>query len=153
MQPSARPPILAACAGLGGDAMRHGSLESFLVDGVGVLARGPVALLLIEDAVELGSTLRHALDAGFRAVVAFGDPAIPLPREADDPRVHAVGHDMRAEGAWLAAVNGAIAMAPPGTWLSYFHNAEYLFYPFCEHRSIGEMCTFATEERRDWSIC
>ena len=39
--------------------------------------------------------------------------------------------------------------AAPGTWLYYCFNAEYLFFPFCETRTVGEMLTFHTEERRD----
>lgn len=129
--------------------MRHQTLDAFLAHGRGALARGPVALLLVEDELEVGSTLRHALDVGFTAVVAFADPGVPLPREADDPRVHLVPADVLGEGSTSRIVNACIAAAPPGTWLSYFYNAEYLFYPFCEHRTVGEMCTFAQEERRE----
>ena len=32
--------------------------------------------------------------------------------------------------------------------MAYLYNAEYLFHPFREHRSIGEMCAFVAEERR-----
>ena len=53
-----------------------------------------------------------------------------------------------AEGALQRAVNAVIAAAP-GIWLYYCYNAEYLFYPFSESRTIGEMLTFQTEERRD----
>ncbi len=31
----------------------------------------------------------------------------------------------------------------------YCYNAEFLFFPFCETRSIAEMLAFHTEERRD----
>jgi hypothetical protein len=129
--------------------MRHDSLRAFLAKGAGVLAKGPVGLVLVEDGTEIGSTLRHHLDAGFRALVVFAPPAIPLPPEAQDPRVTVVSQDMLAEGAFPGVVNACIAAAAPGTWMAYFHNAEYLFYPFCEHRSVGEMCQFAQEERRD----
>ena len=128
--------------------MRHASLEAFLKSGRAALARGPVAILLVEDAVEVGSTLRLALRAGFRAVVALADPAIPMPPEAEDPRVHLVAHGLAAEGAAVGAVNACLRAAPPGTWMSYLFNAEYLFHPFCEHRTVGEMCAFAQEERR-----
>jgi hypothetical protein len=39
--------------------------------------------------------------------------------------------------------------AAPGLWLYYCYNAEYLFYPFCETRKVGEMLAFHTDERRD----
>ncbi len=129
--------------------MRHDSLGAFLARGRAALARGPVGLVLAEDAVEIGSTLRHHLDAGFRALVVFAAPALPMPPEAQDPRVAVVSHDMLAEGALAQVVGACAAAAPPGTWMAYLYNAEYLFYPFCEHRSVGEMCQFAQEERRD----
>jgi hypothetical protein len=34
-------------------------------------------------------------------------------------------------------VNALIDKAP-GQWLHYCYNGEYLFYPFCEDRSVGE---------------
>ena len=130
-------------------AMRHPSLAAFLKGQRAVLGRGPVGIVLAEDGAELGSTLRHHLDQGFRALLLLGRADLPLPPEAGDPRVHPVAHDMLAEGALEAAVNPVVAAAPPGTWLCYLYNAEYLFYPFCEHRTVGEMCLFAQEERRD----
>ena len=45
-------------------------------------------------------------------------------------------------------INRLIASVP-GLWLFYCFNAEYLFFPFCETRSVGELLTFHTEERRD----
>ena len=46
------------------------------------------------------------------------------------------------------AVNAVIERAP-GQWMYYCYNAEYLFHPFCETRSVGEMLRFHAEERRD----
>jgi hypothetical protein len=129
--------------------MRHASLQAFLSRHRGVLARGPVAILLAEDGVELASSIRHALDKGFRAVVLVADPALPLPPEAEEPRVHVAAHPLLAEGAAVEAVNACLRAARPGTWMSYFFNAEYLFFPFCESRSVAEMCAFAESERRE----
>lgn len=117
-----------------------------------LLARGPVALIFAEDEVELPSTLRHHLAAGFRQVLAFLPEGIDLPEEFA-ATVRAIRHDTRAEGAVPAAVNAIIDAAPPGTWLYYGYNAEYLFYPFAETRSVGEMLTFHTEERRGAMLC
>jgi hypothetical protein len=36
----------------------------------------------------------------------------------------------------------------PGEWLHYCYTGEYLFYPFCEDRGVGEMVTWVMEERR-----
>lgn len=126
---------------------RHTSLQSFLKEGKSALAKGPVALILIEDDVEVASTLRHHIDAGFANVVAFAPADLAFPK--DTPKaVIRVDHDMVSPTALEDIINGCIAAAP-SIWLYYCYNAEYLFYPFSEHRSIGEMLTFSTEERRD----
>jgi hypothetical protein len=64
------------------------------------------------------------------------------------PMVQRVDYDATAAGAVEAAVNAVIAAAP-GQWIYYCFNAEYLFFPFCETRSVGEMLAFHAEERRD----
>lgn len=127
---------------------RFADLSALLGDGRDLLAKGPVGLVLVEDGVEVASTVRHHLDAGFRALILFSPPDLALP-DLPDPRVHVVAADTLAEDALERIVNGAIGAAPAGTWLFYCYNAEYLFYPFCEHRSMGEMTTFNAEERRE----
>ena len=127
--------------------MRFDSLGAFLGSGQNVLLTGPVSLILAEDGVELDSTVRHNLKLGFKQVLVFGAADLPLIHDAD-PRVAHVVHDMLADHAMETVVNRCIAAAPL-TWFAYSFNAEYLFFPFCEHRSIGEMVTFCTEEWRD----
>lgn len=127
--------------------MEYASLQDFLSQGKPLLAKGPVALIFVEDEVELGTTLRHYLQCGFRAVVALMPPAFALPQDLGD-RVQRVGFDCSRPQAVFDAVNQVIEAAP-GTWFYYGYNAEYLFYPFCETRSVGEMLAFHAEERRD----
>lgn len=127
--------------------MEYASLQEFLTQGKAALAKGPVALIFVEDEVELGTTLRHYLQCGFRAVVALMPPAFNLPGDLSD-RVHRVGFDCSVPQAVFDAVNHAIEAAP-GIWFYYGYNAEYLFYPFCETRSVSEMLAFHAEERRD----
>jgi len=127
--------------------MEYASLQEFLTQGKAALAKGPVALIFVEDEVELGTTLRHYLQCGFRAVVALMPPAFNLPGDLSD-RVHRVGFDCSVPQAVFDAVNQAIEAAP-GVWFYYGYNAEYLFYPFCETRSVSEMLAFHAEERRD----
>ena len=130
-----------------GASMQYSGLRDFLDKGRPVLAKGPVALIFAEDAVELDTTLRHHQQLGFRAVVAFMPDVIGLPDDLVNT-VHRVRYDTMREGALQHAVN-AISNAAPGTWFYYCYNAEFLFFPFCETRTIGEMLTFHTEERRD----
>ena len=131
--------------------MRYDSLKDFIGRAGKVLARGPVALVFVEDEVELASTLRHTLDTGFAAVLVFMPPAFAL---AEDlvPRVHRIDLDTLAPEMLTDTVNAVVAAAP-GTWFYYCYNAEYLFYPFCESRSVAEMLAFHTEERRDAMLC
>ncbi len=127
--------------------MRYSSLEDFLTTGTAALAKGPVAVVLVEDEIELGSTLRHHLDIGFREVLVVMPAAFALPGDVAD-RVRRIDHDVQFHGDGFAVVNRLIGAAP-GVWMYYCYNAEYLFFPFCETRTVGEMLAFHTEERRD----
>jgi hypothetical protein len=127
--------------------MFYPSIDQFLTDGRAALAKGPVALVFCEDEVEIATTLRHVLGQGFKSVLALVGSETIFPDGIADS-VHHIQADLLADGAVPKIVNAVIAAAP-GIWLHYCYNAEYLFYPFCEHRSVGEMTTFVTEERRD----
>ena len=128
--------------------MDYPSLDAFLQQGRAVLAQGPVALIVVEDAAEVDSTLRHHLRAGFRAVVAFMPQALTLPASLA-PLVHRVTHQPYDREAVADTITRVIAACPPTTWLYYGFNTEYLFYPFCETRSVRELIAFHAEERRD----
>ena len=123
------------------------SLETFRRRGGAALGPGPAALLIVEDTVELASSLDHLAARGFRAIVAVAPDDIALPDHQAAPA--RVVMDTRRPDAVAEAVSAAIAAAPPGTWLHYAFNAEYLFHPFSETRSVGEMLAFHAEERRD----
>ncbi|NHF71797.1 glycosyltransferase family protein [Paracoccus xiamenensis] len=122
------------------------SLHSYLASRPAELNAGPIAVILFEDEVETASTLDHALRAGFRTVLALspGPLALEIPREGVRPLIF----DTRRPDAHVVAVNAVNDAVPPGTWLYYGYNAEYLFYPFSEKRRVGEMLAFHTEERR-----
>lgn len=122
-------------------------LRAFLAHPGQALARGPVALIFAEDETEIASTLRHHLDCGFKSVLVFMPDSFALAPDVA-PAVHRIRHDLTGDDSLTAAVNAIIAAAP-GLWMYYCYNAEYLFYPFCETRSVGEMLTFHAEERRD----
>ena len=127
--------------------MHHTSLAALLDRPPPGFGKGPVALILAEDDVELASTLDHHLKIGFRDVILLAPEGVEVsPGHA--ARVHIAAHDVFAEGALVQAVNRAIR-ALPGRWLYYCHNAEYLFFPFCETRRVGEMLAFHAEERRE----
>lgn len=127
--------------------MHKKSLDEFLKSDKSALAKGPVALIFVEDEVEVATTLRHHLQCGFKSVVALMPPEFALAEDVAKT-VHRIDFDTGHTDGVFDAVNKVIDAAP-GIWLYYCYNAEYLFYPFCETRSVGEMLAFHTEERRD----
>lgn len=126
--------------------MRYANLDQFLGAAKSSLAKGPVALILAEDDVEVASTLRHHLEIGFSPVILLAAPDMPLPSEIE-AQVARIDAQVFEEGILTRSVNALIAAAP-SVWLYYCYNAEYLFFPFLETRSVGEMLTFHMEERR-----
>ncbi|MGH1415351.1 MAG: hypothetical protein ACRBB0_17820 [Pelagimonas sp.] len=127
--------------------MQYDGLNDYLKRGGAALAQGPVALVFAEDEAELGTTLRHHLHSGFSSVTVFMSSLWALPPDLE-AKVHRVAYDMTVDNALPHAMNAVIAAAP-NVWMYYCYNAEYLFYPFCETRTVGEMLSYHAEERRD----
>lgn len=127
--------------------MRYTSIKDFCARGAAHLAKGPIALIFAEDEVELDTCLRHHDSLGFKALILFAPSAFRLPADLDARTVR-VNHSSSEDGHHIPAINAVIAAAPVGTWMYYCFNAEYLFFPFCETRKIGEMLSFHAEERR-----
>lgn len=144
--PGAAPAITAVPAA----PFRPVPLASFLAAPSDHLARGPIAVILIEDSSEIRSTLAHHMGLGFKKVLALSPEPLPPEHLPDDPkgRILNLLFDARRPGAHVAAVNAVINAVPPDTWLYYGFNTEYLFYPFSETRAVGEMLAFHAEERR-----
>ncbi|MBL4766739.1 MAG: hypothetical protein JKY94_03365 [Rhodobacteraceae bacterium] len=127
--------------------MKYASLEEFLKLGQSALAKGPVAMIFVEDDVELDTTARHHLECGFTSVLMLMPDAFDLPDDIAE-KIQRISYDCSRQNAIPSAVN-AINDAAVGVWLYYCYNAEFLFYPFIESRSVGEMLSFHKEERRD----
>ncbi len=127
--------------------MQYDSLSDFLSRGRAALRQGPVSMTFAEDETEIDTTIRHQLNSGFRTALVFMPDAFDLAEDLYDS-VHRISYDPLAEHAVPKAVNAVIAAAPPDLWMFYCFNAEYLFYPFCETRTVGEMLAFHAEERR-----
>ena len=127
--------------------MQYIGLQDFQKRGVPALINGPLALILIEDGAAAVETIEHHVNAGFPNVAVFANDALPIPGDLED-RVHRVTWDMAEDAPTTTIVNTMID-ACPGRWMYYCYNAEFLFYPFCEQRSIAEMIAFNVEERRD----
>lgn len=128
--------------------MQYDSVSSFISAAASQPPlKGPMAIIMAEDPVEADTTLRHHLQAGFRDVLMLAPAEIATPKGLED-KVHWITHDVHAENAMMAAVNPLID-AFPGLWMYYCFNAEYLFYPFCEARTVRDLIAFHAEERRD----
>jgi hypothetical protein len=133
--------------------MDHDGLTGLMTGGRAALARGPLALIFAEDGALLDRTVAHHLGLGFRGLVLFLPPGLKPPEAAADPRVTTVRYATMAEDAVPAAVTAVIEAALPGTWLYWGWNAEFLFFPYCDSRSVGEMLAFHAEERREAMVC
>ena len=130
--------------------MHYPNLPALIADRHRTLAKGPIGLILVEDMVEVASTIAHHQAAGFATLILFCAADVELPALPDG--VHRVDFDVMIEDALPQIVN-SVSQAAPGLWLYYGYNAEYLFFPFCEHRSLPELISFAMEERRDTIPC
>ena len=126
--------------------MRHSSLAALLTARAADLAKGPLAVVMAEDEVEIDSTLAHLLKSGFREVVLLAPEGVEVAPDLE-ARVHIAVHDVFADAALPGAVNAMMDQIA-GAWVHCCFNAEYLFFPFAETRRVGEMLTFHTEERR-----
>lgn len=126
--------------------MRYKNFQDFLQNNRAALTHGPIAVILVEDLHEVGSTLRHHLNLGFRQILVFAPDVYELPDELGD-KVHLISARITTPKEAVAAVNSVIDAAS-GAWIYYCYNTEYLFFPFCEDRTIGEMLSWHSEERR-----
>lgn len=126
--------------------MQFNSFSAFQKSNQVPKAQGPIALIFAEDETELSSTLRHHKDIGFKTLFVFMPHAFSLDQDVADFTIridmeHPTGLDM------IAMIN-EVSAAYTDAWIYYCFNAEYLMFPFCETRSIGEMLRFHTEEHR-----
>ncbi|KIN70890.1 Glyco tranf 2 4 domain containing protein [Sulfitobacter noctilucae] len=127
--------------------MQYASLSDMIAAERATLAKGPIAIVMVEDDVEIDTTLRHHEQMGFAAIIALMPAIFDLPRDLQET-VLRVDYNTSAEDALETAIN--TLMEPlAGQWVYYCYNAEYLFFPFCETRNVIEMLTYHTEERRD----
>ena len=122
--------------------MPQPDLDQFLRQNAGALP-APIAVILAEDSVELDSTIRHHRNLGFPTILALGDIAGIAPAEG----LHAIPARLDTVEDSIDALN-AIIKACQGKWIAYAFNAEYLFFPHCETRSIKDAIAFMEEERR-----
>jgi hypothetical protein len=120
-------------------------LDEFAADRRPLPGTGPVAALICEDQVEIMSALEHLAGLGFADIVVFAAGPSSLPAGIAARVVYC---RTAAPGAATACLNALIARVP-GRWVHYAWNAEYLFFPFSDARSVAEMTRFVEGERRE----
>lgn len=108
-------------------------------------AIGPIALIRNEDNTNLEETVSHQKNLGF--------PNIAILTETDLPELPGtVGIKISNSMSIYSAIN-ALMDQLAGRWIFAAHNAEYLYYPFNESRSVMDLLQFVNEERRDSVFC
>ncbi len=112
---------------------------------IAALPKGPLAIILNEDDVDLTATVSHHQRLGFAATIVASTAA------PDDLHADMV-IDVSA-GTELFEVINTLMPAIQDRWVFACHNAEYLFFPFCETRTISDALQFVSEERRDAVFC
>ncbi len=115
----------------------------------GSFGKGPFAIVIAEDKSETAATLQHVIQLGFRKAFLFAPEGMTLDPEMEElaEKLVVIRDRTRRPNAARDAVN-AVMDAVAGEWIHYCFNGEFLFYPFCEDRSVAEVATFITEERR-----
>ena len=124
-------------------------LDRFLRENRAVLARGPLAIVGIEDDVELDATFAWLRRQGFATQIALAGPGVTVPQRVRAQGLHVVTHDIFRDDGMVAAINAVLDAVPDGVWIYWGYNAEFLFYPFCETRPVTALLSFHAEERRD----
>lgn len=127
--------------------MHFSSIEAATKSDALIKAKGPIAIIIAEDDVEIATTIRHHVFTGFRTILLVAPPNIAIAKSAAKMALR-IDYPTREPNAAVEVVNKISQALPEGTWIYYCYNAEYLFYPHSESRCIGEMLAFHTEERR-----
>ena len=125
----------------------YASLDDFFKSGKNHLQKGPIALIFAEDEVELASTILHHSKLGFVEIIIFTKAMPTLPSEIKSKLV-SVYVDL-FNSSEVSAIINKINILASGQWIYFCYNAEYLFFPFCETRSVAELLNFHSEERRE----
>ena len=127
--------------------MDYASLDDFFKSGKHHLQKGPIALIFAEDDVELASTILHHSKLGFTKIIIFTKAMPTLPSEFKNNLV-SVYVDL-FNSPEISVIINKINILASSQWVYFFYNAEYLFFPFCETRSVAELLNFHSEERRE----
>lgn len=97
----------------------------------GSFGKGPFAVLIAEDRVELAASLSHLLQLGFQHVFLCAPVAMDLSQEIEghDPKTLSIIRDHTRRPDAAADVVNALIPLVPDQWIHYCYNAEFFFLP------------------------
>lgn len=131
--------------------MNFPSLDAYLAGPrPGALPPGPLAVVLAETRYLLPETVARMEGLGAAGVLVIGADTEGLFSGESAPDTAVA--DILAPGAAAAALNRVIG-AFHGRWIAWCYNAEFLFFPWCESRTLTDITTFLGEERRRILYC
>ena len=126
--------------------MNFSTLKTYLTWAKAHAPKGPFAFIFAQDDIELTHTIARHIKLRFSQTVVLAD--IPIARPEDLPAEVAFISRPAQSSSDISQEMNAIITALPQRWIYCGYNGEYLYSPFCETRSIGEIIAFTTEERR-----
>ena len=122
------------------------SLDDFIAKGPRFSRRDVVALILAEDFFQLRETITHHLRQGFDHCIVISRSAPGDCGVAHDA-LTTVYHDIFAENAVADVVNRCMPLFDGG-WVMTCYNGEFLYFPFCETRTIADVTQFVAQDQR-----
>lgn len=127
--------------------MIFASVAQYLSETNSANGRGPVAILFVEDVTEVSATITHHLRQGFAHILLIGRLAVDAP-VPEGQALTLIEEPVRSRDDAVRLLNLLIDRFA-GRWIYWGFNAEFLFYPYMESRTITDLVTFMVEERRD----
>lgn len=126
--------------------MIHQSVERYLASGEARrIPEGVVGIVLADGAEAAAPGAARLLGLGAVAVLVVGSP--PDPDALAERGVVRIAAELADAPARADALNALFA-ALAGRWLVWHHAGEFVFFPFCETRTLGDIAAFLDSERR-----
>lgn len=104
------------------------------------LPPGPVSIVINEDDTSIELSLTHLKSLGFVNILVLG------PKQTGE---YGCIHIEANPADGLASLLNPLISQLAGRWIYWGYNTEYLFFPYCEARTISDAAQFVAEERRD----
>lgn len=123
--------------------MRFTSVDDMISQTGSLSAFGPLAIILVEEPVDLEDCVAHHLNLGFQRVVLAVTDWVDVP----EGPVWQLRAPVRAPDA-LNRVLSPLLSAARGVWVYWGFQGEYLWFPYADTRDVRDLLAFHTEERR-----